>query len=196
MGAHLLGGLHLQIGGTEIIHLPVGMDLLKRLSKIWLLSVVSLAVDSKLWYLHLIMVSRLYDQISIMVSRLCDQISIWAFSHYKNHCLHWLLAAQSGLLGVLNSKAALVRLLVGGARTVPFMTGLELNVFLVVNMDIFRMSALVDVTLLVVLREIGLTWFVLAARSLVIINFNVRHCKLLHLRRSCRVPLVRDRVRD
>ena len=141
------------------------------------------------------MVSRLYDQISIMVSRLCDQISIWAFSHYKNHCLHWLLAVQSGLLGVLNSKAALVRLLVGGARTVPFMTGLELNVFLVVNMDIFRMSALVDVTLLVVLREIGLTWFVLAARSLVIINFNVRHCKLLHLRRSCRVPLVRDRVR-
>ena len=76
------------------------------------------------------------------------------------------------------------------------MTGIELNVFLVVNMDIFRMSAPVDVTLLVVLRGIGLTWFVLAARSLVIINVNVRHCKLLHLRRSCRVPLVRDRVKD
>ena len=163
----------------------IGMGLLKRLSKIWLLSVVSLATDSKLWYLRL-----------IMVSRLCDQISIWAFNHYINHCLHWLLAAQSDLLGDLNSKAALVRLLVGGARTVPFMTGLELNVFLVVNLDIFRMSAPVDVTLLVVLRGIGLRWFVLAARSLVIINFSVRHCKLLHLRRNCWVPQVRDRAQD
>ena len=109
MGVHPPRGLHLQIGGTEINHLPIRMGLLKKLLKIWLLIVVSLATDSKHW-----------DLLLIMVSRLCDRISICAINRYKNHCLHWLLGVRSDLLDDLNSKAVLVWLLVGGLDWIGF----------------------------------------------------------------------------
>ena len=60
--------------------------------------------------------------------------------------------------------------------------------------DIFRMSVPVVVKLLALLCQIGLRWFVLAARSWVIINSSVH--ELLHLQGNCLLPLVSARALD